>query len=443
MKIKLLLLLIPIILLASCAEAPKDVQEKAGILDGKSSTTQSDDKVLDDEKITSGTLEQIRNQLASDLENNNTRIHVDNARVGTGTIMPTYDIKIRDGEFDGFKDLVNLFFGDEFDAYDDSLYKLTDRTALSDPSYTEGSDDPYDYNYIYTFAIDILSFQPYGTSEEGGLIAYNTGAVWGSPLSIYAPEDGSDQYYHYENRQLKRLIQINKDDLSKSYPMADGTEWKVSDAIKYAEDSYNNEYMMRFETSPVVYKVQYVYVFTLDNGNYGYYFQFSRKDENGNYLDSNQNIYPDIQLEAIANNQPFFITHRAFLWTCSKNEITRLGKDFGFEYQEARDSGDKLISLGEAITVLDEKLAPRKSLSIPCAELSYVISCKGYPFYDAWGVNKSEDWYSNNIALMNCEFEVKPIWVFKTADCMPWMIPGEIYYVDAVTGEMLIRKIEY
>ena len=45
---------------------------------------------------------------------------------------------------------------------------------------------------------------------------------------------------------------------------------------------------------------------------------------------------------------------------------------------------------------------------------------------------------------MNCEFEVKPIWVFKTADCMPWMDqPGEIYYVDAVTGEMHIRKIGY
>ena len=44
---------------------------------------------------------------------------------------------------------------------------------------------------------------------------------------------------------------------------------------------------------------------------------------------------------------------------------------------------------------------------------------------------------------MNCEFEIKPIWVFKTADCMPWMIPGEIYYVDAVTGEMLIRKLVY
>ena len=72
-----------------------------------------------------------------------------------------------------------------------------------------------------------------------------------------------------------------------------------------------------------------------------------------------------------------------------------------------------------------------------------MISCKGYPFYDSWGVDKNEDWYYPNISLMNCEFEIKPIWVFKTADCMPWMIPGEIYYVDAVTGEMLIRKLVY
>ena len=441
MKFKLLLF-IPIILLTSCAKAPDNVQEQADILDGKSSTTQSDDKVLNNEKITSGTLEQIRNQLASDLENNNTRIRVDNARVGTGTIMPTYDIKIRDGEFDGFKDLVNLFFGDEFDAYNDSLYEFTDRTTLSHKDHTVGSDNPYDINHLKTTIIDILKFQPYGVPGNSGIAAFNTGAVWGAADSVYS-EDGSNLSFTYVERELKELIQTNKDDLSKSYPMVDGTEWKVSDAIKYAEEFFNNEYLMGFEISPAVYEVQYVYVYTLDNGNYGYYFQFSRKDENGNYLDSNYPPFPDIQLKEIANNQPFFITHRSSLWTYEKNKIIHFAKDYSFEYQEPKDSGDKLLSLGEAISVLDEKLAPEKAFSIPCAELSYVIYCKGYPFYDAWGVDKNDDYYHDFICLMNCEFEIKPIWVFKTADCMPWMIPGEIYYVDAVTGEMLIRKIEY
>lgn len=287
--------------------------------------------------------------------------------------------------------------------------------------------------------MDMLGFQPNKGTDD-------------SP--IYSFAHGTDRAFGYTEKKpelmylsagpVEKVLQKGFDDFNVSYTMYNGTEWAVSDAVKYAEDFYNN-YLQPLDITPCTYEVNYVYVIKMENDNYGYCFELSRKDGNGNYLD-NARIFYTRNWDEVAENRPFFMPTSSMLWTYEVNKTTAFEKGYSLEYLDTTDSGNDLITLNEAIKKLDEKLAPEKALSIPCAELSYAIFCKGYPFYDASYVDKSlENWqqlyFYEDKCIRDCEFELKPMWVFKTKDSTIFdSINGESYFVDAITGE--VHKIK-
>lgn len=448
MKRKLLLLLAPILLLVACEKTPDNVKEKADILDGKTSKSDSSnsDITYTGEVKERGTLEEIRNQLEYDLESNSTRINVDSTRIGTGTIMPTYNVKIAGNDLktetqDAFKNLVKLLFDDRYDINDEKLYEFFDRNDIyrpDDPNNIPHSEfwlnDNGELMRSNVFNMDIKTYcGAKETNPYDSLVAHSTGCVYGSPEGLERNLSAEPSY----------VLQVGVDDLNVAYPMEDGTMWKVSDAVKFAEEFYNNEDLMAFEPVKGTYEVQYILIIPTGKETYGYFFELNRKDHNGNYLDTYDYFEESIHsIDLIANNEPFFMGTMANLWCIEVDKVYNFSKGYSFEYLDITNSGDELLTLNGALSVLDNKLAKEKALSIRCAELSYGLKCKGYPYHNNEHIDKSIDgwekiYYDNQLCRATCDFELRPIWVFKTKDYFS-INPssGEVYYVDAITEEV-------
>lgn len=444
MKIKLLLL-IPVLLLVACEKTPDNVKEKADILDGKTSKSDSSnsDITYTGEVKERGTLEEIRNQLEYDLESNSTRINVDSTRIGTGTTMPTYNVKIAGNDLktetqDAFKNLVKLLFDGRYDINNENLYEFFDRNDVynfNDPPHSKfWLNDNGELTWPNVYNMDMMAYYPAkDTNPDDLFVAHSTGRVFSNPEGLERNLSGEPSY----------TLQVGVDDLNVAYPIEDGTMWKVSDAVKFAEEFYNNENLMAFEPVKGTYEVQYILIIPTGKETYGYFFELNRKDHNGNYLDTHDYFEESIHsIDLIANNEPFFMGTQAYLWCVDINKVYIFDKGYSFEYLDITNSGDELLTLNGALSVLDNKLAKEKALSIRCAELSYAITCKGYPYHNNEHIDKSIDgwkkmYYDNQLCRATCDFELRPIWAFKTKDYFS-INPssGEIYYVDAITGEV-------
>lgn len=430
-------------LLVACQKAPENVQEKVDILDGNISKvdTNNSDSTYTGEVKEKGTLEEIRNQLEYDLQNNNTRISVNTARIGTGTTMPTYNVKIKSNDLkseatqSAFENLAKLLFADKY-INDEKAYEFRNRSDARDPN-----DSPHEEFWLNddgvlmrptVYNMDVKVYSPVKEKNTEALVAHSTGRVYGSP-------EGLEKF---KISPTNIVIQVGIDDLDVSYPMEDGTMWKVSDAVKFAEEFFNNEDLMALEPQKGIYEVQYVYVMPMSDNTYAYFFYLNRKDQNGNYLDTHDSHEVLYAEDEIKNNKPFYMGTQAFIWCVEANKVYYFDKGYSFEYLDATDSGDELFTLNGALSILEKKLAKERALSIRCAELNYAIICKGYPYYEK---NKEyvddsypiQMYYDASLCRSNCDFELRPVWVFKTEDFVPMTSnASEIYYVDAITGEV-------
>lgn len=437
------------LLLCGCANVPENVQNNADILDGKKPIVTEPDKEINDTIKQRGTLDDIRTQLKYDLDNNHTRISIDNARVGTGAVMPTTNIKIigkdlADGGGKAYKSMIDIFFKGMYDTKDESNYYFHDKedAVISEYPYSETYfyDDEGVLQWPNAYFMDLLGFHPNKGTDDFLIYSYahGTGHAFGYSTN-------KDEFYYLTAGDVEKVLQKGLDDLSVSYQMYDGTKWAVSDAVKYAEDFYNNN-LHPLDVAPCTYEVHYVYVIKMQNGNYGYCFELSRKDENGNYLENTVRNAYEKDWDDVVENRPFFMPTNSMLWTFEVDKTSSFEKGYSFEYLDTTDSGNDFLTLNEAIKKLDEKLAPEKALSVPCEELSYTVFCKGYPYYDAPYVDKSlTNWhqmfFNEDMCIRDCDFELKPMWVFKTKDRTIFNNSvGEIYFVDAITGE--VHKIK-
>ncbi len=387
-----------------------------------------------------GDVSVIRAQLESDLQKTYKNIKILNARVGTGEVMPTYDIKVGANEDFSLEKVVNLLYSDRVDDINDpknwrytkagDVDKSTEKYGAHDrPFLAEDEGIIYNKNII-AYSIDI--FQPNAKKDESfASFHYSTGNVWG-------PETGGqftgDEKYWAESYPSAATYNLDYERPPEglSYKMADGEEWELNEAIAYVETFWNN-YLAESDPDDFEYAAKSARVKDLGDGTYGYYFEIQRKDKNGNWYDVNDLDYIYFKDDVKAGN-PFIFFNSNFTWCAEKEVITRYKKDYSFSLGTATEPGDNLLSLGKASELLSAALAPNIGLELN-AELNYFVFCKGYPYYSIWEYPE----YYWDTALTTCDFEIRPFWAFR-----PTVIPDsnfgapEIYLVDALNGDVQV-----
>lgn len=442
--------------LISCAETPENVKEQAEILDNagqsiSSTSQQNNDNSSNDveyvEQKEYADLDGIRQQLQTDLQLNSTQIYVDSARVSSSEYMPSYNCKlcginITDAENNSAMNvLAEYIFGESpteanfsFSAKDDPL----------DPQYI-ATDRPSDINgdgrieMPNSNGIDILTYYQNSDNITKAVYAYSTGNVWGS-------SDGfvDNQYYWFEEALSYECYNVLNEQVDDSvcYTMTDGSEWSINDAVEYYENFYN-DYLSAFDKTNLTYRVQKVDVRKFDDGKFGYLFEFICIDEYGNYFDSEAyyDFYDTDTAEMIASENPFPYVVYSYAFSWKKESVGRFVKDTSYDELEITSENETLLTLSGAINILSQTLASQKALSIPCAELNYTLVCKGYPYYRLWDWSLSDgDIFIDRLCENSCEFELRPTWVFRTKYALDDYDNGECYWVDAVTGEVLIIR---
>ncbi len=429
------------ILLCSCTDVPESLKasENTGINIINSDTQYIDyTQNIENKTETSerGDLGVIRSQLENDLSKTYPNIKIENARVGDGSIMPTYDIKIGGNPDFNFKNVIEYLYADRFDINNDSFYTKTYKGEPMDPDYPATSEPTYTENGIRNpnaNDYDIDEFSPTKNSDYTlSTYAYSTGAVWGS-------ETGggmSNEYYLYEGRKAfeRYDLKYSKPNENLSYKMTDGNEWNAAEAIAFVENFWN-KYLSPSDSEKYEYSVKTLFVIQLSEDTYGYLFELERKDENGNYFDVDCGYIQDD--EAIESGSSFKVGNTQMTWSIEKEVITRFIKNYSFNIGEQTDDGNDFLTLGKASDILSESLAPNIDLDIYSAELNYVVVCKKYPFFEIW----EYPWYYESICLDRCDFEIKPYWCFRTSKSTLLNIGDcEIYFIDAVTGELSVMK---
>ncbi len=445
--------------ICGCAEVPENLKDEppkkesaivsveASISDNIStnpSVTFSDNintTTIVTEKVEQGNISTIRAQLESDLQKTYKNIKILNARVGTGEVMPTYDIKIGANEDFTLEKIVELLYSDRvgdinnpkywrYMKVGDSLDSSSEKYGAHDKPFLADDDGRVYGKNICLYDIDI--FQPDEEKDQSfASFHYSMGNVWGSGTG---GQFTGDEKYWGENYQSVETYNLDyeKPPEGLSYKMADGKEWELNEAITYVETFWNN-YLAESDPDDFEYAAKSVRVKDFGDSTYGYYFSIQRKDSNGNWHDVNDLNYTYFE-DDVKAGRPFIFFNNNMTWCAEKEVITKYKKDYSFTLGTVTEPGDNLLTLGKAGDLLSAALAPNIGLELN-AELNYFVFCKGYPYYSIWEYPV----YYWDTAITTCDFEIRPFWTFRPT-VLPDMTFGnpEIYFVDALNGDVQI-----
>ncbi len=440
------------ILLFGCVKTPdnlKSQETKSSAESSESSTPAGEDSngvkaenpapdSAEASRAESGDLNVIRAQLESDLQKTYKNIKILNARVGTGEVMPTYDIEIGANEDFTLDKVVELLYSDRVDDVNNPKYWRYTKAGDVDKSMEkyEAHDRPFwveEEGRVFnknTASYDVDIFQPDEDKDQSfASFHYSLGNVWGSETG--GQFTGDEKYWAESYPSVETYnLDYEKPPEGLSYKMSDGEEWELTQAISYVE-TFWNDYLAESDPDDFEYAAKSVRVKDFGDDTYGYYFEIQRSDKNGNWHDVNDLNYTYFE-DDVKAGKPFIVANNNMTWCAEKEVITRYKKDYSFTLDAVTEPGDNLLSLGKASELLSAALAPNIGLELN-AELNYFVFCKGYPYYSIWEYPE----YYWDTALTTCDFEIRPFWAFR-----PAVIPDsnfgapEIYLVDALNGDV-------
>lgn len=431
MKIKIIFAFFMLfsILMCSCVEKPKTLEK-----DNKNSNIEYSEEASKD----SGSLETIRSQLENDMAKKYKNITIKRARVGTAQDMPTYDIAIGMKESFNFRNFISFLYGDKFDISDESLYKFQKKGDKIDPklpAYEEPTIDEKSGSIINSniMEYDLRAFKPSEKDRTLSCYSYSFGNLWGSATGCKDPDTYYD-FSEYKN-QIEHRYDFDYDTVPEdlSYKMSDGQEWGVLEAKNFVENCWNT-YFSQNDPMEFTYAVKTIWIMKTASDKFGYLFELQRQDAFGNYYETDDSYVRDDA--AIEAGKPFKIDNAMNTWCAGKDTITYFHKSYTFKHAQASNDGKELISLRKASDILSEAVAPNINLELT-AELNYVTICKGYPYFQLW----KNPLYYWDTCLNRCEFEIKPYWCFRPEQStLLDRNSSEIYFINAITGELEIMK---
>ena len=457
------------LLLAGCADVPSNVREEMSILDQavhSEPDSEATSEVSTPEKslLKKGKLPELSAQAEQELAANRTRIVIESVRIPDADSMPVCDVKMAGAPIDNFYEICAELFPDDDTGRESPYYTLKRGDEASDKDLPA-----YDHSWLdgeghlknpNVFFLDTANFFPRSDLPNYGLMYRSSGNLFGT-------QTGATEYYDY--MQYIPLssdppeVQAQKSDPivcsraeavagNDSYPMVGGGEWALKDAVGYVEKLYNSV-LRKADGAPLLtYSVKEIQVLTVvPEKQYAYFFFVECADAEGRYLDCTmKNPNKKWIKKLIEGNQPFPMDYCSAVFCYQKDQFAWMQKNESFSEIKPSAEDPELLSVTEAARVIDELLAPSQLIRIPCAELNYVLVCKGYPYAQLWqqeyGYESDPDSpyadFNEMLCDKSCEFALRPVWCFRTESYSEFnRNVGYRYLVDAVTGKLWITRI--
>ena len=457
---KLMCILLAAVMLTACRQVPQNVKDRNEELDSmrqaQSSQTSDESSPVSDTQNSAaqetGDLDYIRAHLKEDAGKKYGTITIKNASAGDAKSMPTYKVQVGANPNYDIKKLGAAFFGEDYESKNKT--EITTSKAEPAPQEPVKTTDPNakllpeEYQMVFKYdniwQIDDLSLNPgkKGTTTPDDFRSVAVGAQGMLSGRQTMQKDLSSFYenYHYQLGgrndpvSVKAYYPCYEEALTDSYKMTDGNDWAVSDAVAFAENKANELFAF---TDPVkyTYKVYRVDVAQCKQDTFKYLFWFRISDEQGNICECDSYSTLNVNSKQVCDGKRFSVAPWCAMECIAKDEIFYIKKDFSFKQTEKVSDNDKLLTLGAAAKKLEKELAEHINLACDTAELCYVMTCDQYPKnkYDFLVL------YDRDMCLKTCELTVRPYWCFKIGNNnnVCWN-SGANYYVDAVTGEVII-----
>ena len=271
---KLTAMILSVLMLAACAEAPEEIKRENSILDNVQTITQTEQRP-DLEYLT---LDEIRSRAKDDISSSNTNIVIKNVRIGDGNTMPVYDT-VRD--YPDYKErigkAVSEIFGD-------------DLSSEMKGSITTDED------------FGMLFYAPEGKSIDNGVSVSRKGSM-GITYEFFEQYGNPSAYGTKSNLVKTYLFTEDEQALGDTYIMTDDKELSVGDAAKEAERLFN-AYFILGEDDGISYKINRLDVYKYPDGKHGFLYYMDTYDKDGNILIGNLN--PVIDVEAFDRKETFY-----------------------------------------------------------------------------------------------------------------------------------------
>ena len=438
MKKNLLSVILSLVLLTACTQVPQNIKERNKQLESTPqaetvvSASSTDSGTQEAQTDDMGDLDYIRSRLQTDASKKYGTITVKHASVGEAKTMPTYKVEVGGNPQYNFKNTLSFLYKNKYDINEQKHYQYLPYDKINtEPTKNDNPEKEYDYNAPESFFYDVTGFSPDKDDFTHSTYYYTDGAVWGSQTGKLAA--GEDYEALFINKNSVKYYYPQYDDVSNvSYKMQDSQEWRLTDAIKYMEDFWNTQ-LTQNDPAKYTYSVWRVDVIPLTTKNYGYFFIMCPKDENNGVYDIDSYEDWDVEEEKVYRKERFFVCPYHYAFCINKDTMTRFSKNFSFKPIQVVDQNDKMLTLGKAMSILENTLSEYINADFETAELKYIITCDKYPFKEYDGTVH----YYLNYCTKTCDLYARPYWCFRRGDPHRGSWGNTInYYVDAVTGDV-------
>ncbi len=456
-----------VVCLTGCRDVPSNVADEINILnqasrsdDSAAASSSAEEVQTEPTLVKKGKLRELSAQSEQELAANRTRIVIESVRIPDADSMPVCDVKIGGTSLDSCYEICAELFPDDNTAKDNPVYKI------------QRGDEPLDktvpaYAHPYWVGealrspnvsfIDYITFYPRSDLPNYGLVMQSTGYLKGTqtgvteysgytdyiPLSSDTPDIASQKKppIHYTRAEA-----VEKNTV---YPMAEGGEWAMKDAVDFVEQTFNNT-ISKSNVIPLHYSVKDVYVLTVSEQQFAYFFFVDCADSAGRLFDCSMKYSEKWLKNQIESGKPYPMENYSIAYCTGKEKLNGFEKNETFSEIMPTQENSELLSVTEAARVIDELLAPSQAIRIPCAELNYVLMCKGCPYLEKWGLEVDPQFqnssfaysYFPNYARTTCDFEIRPMWCLRTQDYSEFDLNvGYSYLVDAVTGKLWFTRV--
>lgn len=418
---KIFIILLLVLSCTSCADVPKEVNNEISILD--KNDISEDNDMFTPEYLS---LEEIRNSLDDVISNNERIVRViGKPSIPNGNTLPVCDItgiSINESEatdiFTYISEKMTPYFPCEpiIPSWYDSTIPIEELYSVEKDGIINVKDKKW---YVFGDGIRSGGFDaPYSLTVSGHKVQCNFFQL-------------SDIDSYYSNLPIEKILSVGYDKsfLNESFTMNNDEEWKVSDAINFAEEFYESTFSkMPFDSS---FKVKEIIVRELPNGRFGYEMTLQQIIEDK---------FPILAIDFLdySDNDDYssvLFGNTSYIWCDEPDVVNWLGMNGSYKISEK--TNEKLLSADSALDILSNSIAQQSTISV-YMELGLALRISDSKYMD---ITKS--WGAYDCPLQNGDYssaEAVPYWLFyQPLKGKKPSMSGVYYMINAVTGELEIR----
>ncbi|MBR1763817.1 MAG: hypothetical protein IJ746_00300 [Ruminococcus sp.] len=419
---KIFVIMLSALILAACAEAPEEVKRENEVLDRTEDAVRENAEDSRDE-LTLSTMEEIRAALENDIRQNATNVSAAKVFVSDAESMPVYTIKRHFGTVDVFKKIIAESLGscDE-----------------GDLGHSEDG-----HSYFQWSPTEVLN---YNNECEGSWFYPDTTDKKEAPKFFYSD---CGMFIHSEGDpyagEVADTYDLRKGDTfpEEKLTLTDGGRCSVAEAVKESEEEAE-KYISRLFCEGMSVRVYMASVYRQDSGS-SITMYADIVMPNGAPVLCGAKIAGDVMSRYYDGKSPMMPENILVFSKSGAGKPADVIINRTPAPDEQTESGDRLLSYGEAVKLLSSRLATASAYEFDCASLEYVISAPYSERYCAQAVygdgSAFMDFYNELYYHMDDNREyLRPCWVFRdlSKQCEgenEW-VQGGIYTVDALTGEI-------